>query len=100
MARTIQVTPEQLESAATKILDLAGDYQELYNQFYSKTGSMAQSWEGKENLAFIDQINGFKDDFNKMYTLMTQYAEFLQKSAKAYRDTQDAVTADARKLVN
>ena len=100
MARTILVTPEQLESAASKILDLAGDYQELYNQFYSKTSSMAQSWEGKDNLAFIDQIDGFKDDFNKMYTLMNQYAEFLQKSAKAYRDTQDAVTADARKLVN
>lgn len=100
MARTIQVTPEQLESAATKILGLASDYQKLYDQFYSKTGSMAQSWEGKDNLAFINQIDGFKDDFNKMYTLMNQYAEFLQKSAKAYRDTQDAVTADARKLVN
>ena len=53
---------------------------------------------------FLDMIDAesqdFKDDFDKMHTLMLNYAEFLRKSAKAYRDTQDAITADARKLTN
>lgn len=100
MARTIQVTPEQLETAATKIEGLAADYKTQYNQLYSETNAMASTWSGKDNTAFVDQISGFKDDFEKMYTLMNNYVDFLRKSAKAYRETQDAVVADARKLVN
>ena len=100
MARTIQVTPEQLESTAGRIEGLAADYKTQYNQLYSETNAMASTWSGKDNIAFTDQIAGFKDDFEKMQTLMLNYADFLRKSAKAYRDTQDTVVSEARKLVN
>ena len=100
MARTIQVTPEQLESTAGKIESLAADYKTQYEQLYSETNAMAATWNGKDNVAFVNQIDGFKDDFAKMHTLMLNYADFLRKSAKAYRDTQDAVVSEAKKLVN
>lgn len=100
MAKTIQVTPEQLESAAGRIESLAAEYKTQYDALYSETNAMASTWQGKDNTAFIDQIAGFKDDFEKMHTLMLNYADFLRKSAKAYRETQDTVTAEARKLVN
>ena len=100
MARTIQVTPEQLETTATKIEALAADYKQQYDRLYSETNAMATTWSGKDNVAYINQIAGFKDDFAKMHTLMLNYADFLRKSAKAYRDTQDTVTAEARKLAN
>lgn len=100
MARTIQVTPEQLESTAGRIEGLAADYKNQYTQLYGETNSMASTWSGKDNIAFTDQIAGFKDDFEKMQTLMLNYADFLRKSAKAYRDTQDTVVSEARKLVN
>lgn len=100
MARTIQVTPEQLESAAGRIESLAADYKTQYDQLYSETNAMASTWNGKDNTAFVDQIAGFKDDFEKMHTLIFNYADFLRKSAKAYRDTQDTVVSEARKLVN
>lgn len=100
MARTILVTPEQLESTAGRIEGLAADYKNQYNQIYNETNAMASSWDGKDNIAFINQISGFKDDFEKMHTLMLNYADFLRKSAKAYRDTQDTVVAEARKLTN
>ena len=112
MAKIIQVTPELLESTAGKIEGLAGDYKTQYDQLYSETNAMASTWNGKDNVAFVDQIAGFKDDFEKMnsermaddfekmHTLMLEYADFLRKSAKGYRDTQDNVVAEARKLVN
>ena len=100
MARTIQVTPEQLESTACRIESLAADYKTQYDQLYSETNAMASTWNGKDNVAFVNQIDGFKDDFAKMHTLMLNYADFLRKSAKAYRDTQDTVVSEARKLVN
>lgn len=100
MARTIQVTPEQLESTAGRIENLAADYKTQYEQLYNETNAMASSWQGKDNTAFTDQIAGFKDDFTKMHTLMLNYADFLRKSAKAYRDTQETITSEARKLAN
>ena len=100
MARTIQVTPEQLESTAGKIESLAIDYKNQYNQLYNETSAMASSWQGTDNLAYTDQISGFKDDFEKMHNLMNSYVDFLRKSAKAYRDTQQTITDQARKLVN
>ena len=100
MARTIQVTPEQLDTAAARIEGLASEYKTQYDQLYTETNAMASTWSGKDNVAFINQIAGFKDDFEKMYTLMLNYADFLKKSAKAYRDTQETVVTEARKLVN
>lgn len=100
MARTIQVTPEQLETTAGRIEGLAADYQTQYNNLYSETSAMASTWSGKDNVAYTDQIAGFKDDFEKMHTLMLNYADFLRKSAKAYRDTQDTIVTEAKKLVN
>lgn len=100
MAKTIQVTPEQLESTAGRIEGLAADYKTQYDQLYSETNAMASTWSGKDNTAFVDQIAGFKDDFEKMHTLMLNYADFLRKSAKAYRETQETVVSEARKLVN
>lgn len=100
MARTIQVTPEQLESAAGRIEGLAADYKSQYDALYNETNAMASTWQGKDNTAFVDQIAGFKDDFEKMHTLMLNYADFLRISAKAYRDTQGNVVSEARKLIN
>lgn len=100
MARQIQVTPELLESAASKIEGLAGEYKSQYDALYDETNAMAATWNGKDNVAFVDQIAGFKDDFAKMYNLMLNYADFLRKSAKAYRDTQNTIVAEAKKLIN
>ena len=100
MARKIEVTPEQLETTAGRIENLAAEYKTQYDLLYTETNAMASTWNGKDNLAFTDQIDGFKDDFEKMHDLMLQYADFLRKSAKAYRDTQDTIVTEARKLVN
>lgn len=98
--RNIEVTPEQLETTAGAIENLATDYKTQYELLYSETNAMASTWSGKDNQAYINQIAGFKNDFEKMHTLMLNYAEFLRKSAKAYRITQDTITSEARKLAN
>lgn len=100
MARVIQVTPSELRNAATKIESLAGDYKSQYDLLYSETGAMATSWNGEDNLAFINQIDGFRDDFAHMYELMNQYVNFLRNSAQNYDDTQQAVISSAKQLTN
>ena len=100
MGKVIVVDPKQLQNTASKIEALASDYKMLYNKLYSKTDDLALSWNGKDNVAFVEQIAGFRDDLDGMFKLMMNYVDFLRQSAKAYIDTQDAVVAEARKLVN
>lgn len=100
MGRNIQVAPEQLDSTAVRIENLAEEYKTQYDKFYTETSAMSSTFSGKAYDAFITQIDGFKDDFDEMYRLMLAYADFLKKAAKAYRDTQDAAVAQAKKLTN
>lgn len=100
MSKSIRVEPARLEAAAGKIDNQAAEYKKLYEQLYTEVDSMSSAWQGADNLAFTSQIEGFRDDFNAMYTLMTQYAEFLKNSAASYRETQNEVVTQAKKLVN
>lgn len=100
MAQKILVTPEMLEQAAASIEGLANEYKGQYTELYSTTGSLAQTWSGADNVAFTNQIEGFKDDLEKMYTLMNRYAEYLRTTAKAYRETQENVIKQAKALIN
>jgi len=100
MSRVITVTPDELDKTATDIRGLADGYKTLYEKFYSETNALAETWSGKDNIAFISQIAEFQDDFKKMYDLMYQYADFLNTSATTYRTTQENVETQAKKLVN
>ena len=67
MAQRIMVTPELLESTASEIEGLANEYKAQYNELYTTTGNLASTWSGADNVAFINQIEGFKDDLENMY---------------------------------
>lgn len=100
MARSIMVDPAKLESAAQKMDAQTADYERQYNQLFSEVDGMGAAWQGADNMAFVTQIKGFMDDFQKMKTLMQQYSEFLKNSAKIYRGTQEDIINQAKTLPN
>ena len=100
MAEQILVTPEQLESAAQRISGLADEYKGKYDSLYEKIEEMASTWQGADSRKFAEQTAGFRDDFQKMFTLMMDSVDYLKKTAAAYRNTQDTAVREASKLVN
>lgn len=96
----IKVTPEELKKAATAIRGLVSDYAGQYADVYAKVSAMSTSWAGKDNLAFTDQIEGFKPDFEAMKDTMEKYADFLVKSADSYIAAQDQIEKNAKALRN
>ena len=100
MANKIVVNPEELKSVANKMDSQIEDYQRIYNSIFSEVDGLARAWSGKDNIAYTTQIQGFKDDFEKMVYTLREYSEFLKNSAKQYSDTQDSIVAEAKKLVN
>ena len=100
MARKIVVDPGKLVTASQKMEAQSKEYERLYKQLYNEVDSMGSAWQGVDNQAYVTQIKGFMDDFQKMVKLMDQYSEFLTQAAKVYKDTQSEVISSAKKLTN
>lgn len=99
MARgQIIVETAQLDSTAGRVEQMAGDYRSEYTALFSLVASLKSAWDGEDNVAFTNQIEGFRDDFQRMEQLMRDYAAYLRKAAQAYRDTQDTVASQAKTL--
>lgn len=100
MSRRIKVDPAQLEATAGQVESAAGEYRKLYSKLYNDVGSMRAAWQGKDNVAFTTQIEGFRQDFEMMAKLMDEYSQFLRSAAKTYQQAQDEITNAAQRLTS
>lgn len=99
MARgQIIVDTAQLDTVSAEVIKLADNYLAEYTALYGHISDMKQAWAGTDNDAYTTQIEGFKDDFQKMEGLMREYAEFLKSAAEKYRQTQSDVKTKAQQL--
>lgn len=99
MARgQIIVETSQLDSAAGRVEELASTYNSNYTALFNAVQELQKAWGGTDNVAFTNQIEGFRDDFQRMEKLMRDYAAYLRKSAATYRDTQNSIAQSARTL--
>ena len=96
----IVVNPSKLESVAYQIEQGAADYGKLYQQLFTEVEGMEKAWQGTDNIAYTTQIEGFRDDLNKIKQILEQYALFLKESAKLYKNTQEEIVNKAKKLRN
>lgn len=98
MSIRINVDPARLDACAVHIEQQIVSYEKTYHRLFQEVDAMGTSWQGKDNLAFVQQIKGFQSDFYKMATFMREYSNFLKLSAKLYRETQDDRVNQARHL--
>ena len=98
--KKIIVDPSILDKIATKIIQEANEYQRAFKQLFEEVNLLGNSWQGKDNIAFTNQIKGFEDDFRQIFILCEQYSDFLKTSARAYRETQDELLNQAKRLIN
>lgn len=99
MARgQIIVETSQLDTIATNVSDLADKYLAEYTALYKHVSEMQSAWAGADNTAYTTQIEGFKDDFQRMESLMREYASFLKDTASKYRATQADIKSKAQQL--
>ncbi len=96
--RNITVEPFVLEQTASIMEQLNAEYHQNVSALFEGVDLLAQSWQGKDNLAFTSQIKGFDQQMRQIYSLCTQYIEFLRTSARAYRDTQNELISQANAL--
>ncbi len=98
--RTIVVEPQILESSANTMDDYTTQYRMQIQKLYQEIEVMSSAWQGSDNVAFVNQIHGYHNDFLKIAALLTQYIEFLRSTARAYRQTQAELVSQATRLTN
>ena len=98
MSIKINVEVNALEQSANRMEEQCAAYEKSYHQLYQCVDEMRSAWQGEDNLAYVNQIRGFEQDFIHMVRLMRSYAEFLRSSARTYRATQAERVNQARAL--
>ena len=99
MARgKIIVETNRLDETAAQVDRMADSYEGEYNSLFRTVADLQESWSGEDNTAFTNQIEGFRDDYQRMTQLMRDYAAYLRKAAAAYRETRSNIASQARSL--
>lgn len=96
----IEVDPEVLRATAKKIDKQVEGYKKVYTSLFSEVDGLAKAWKGEDNLAYTNQVDGFRDDFEMMTAKIEEYSNFLKDSATKYENTQKDIIAGAKKLSN
>jgi len=96
----LHVDPPELHKAAGTFSTLAEDYHGVYTRLMNTASTMGEAWKAADNLAFVDQINGFCEDLNKMVAHLNQASAALTQQAQNYEKTRDDNVAGVRTLTN
>lgn len=85
----LEVNPEKLRNAATMVESTGIDYETHINNLYSKIGEMNSYWTGAEYDQFKSIMEGYRDDLNKLTTLLkTSIPQDLNLAATNYEKMQ------------
>lgn len=100
MGKVLRVTPEELGTAADKLDEFSETYTSIYTQMFQLANTMGQAWDGEDNLAFVDQINGLVEDLKSMADKLKNSASVLRTQRDNYVNRQNDNITQVRKLSN
>lgn len=101
MGKTISVASfEDMAKAAQKLQEVSETYTEIYTQLMQEANTMGSAWEGADNLAFVEQINGFAEELELMAAKLSNASQALDKQRANYVARQDDNITQVKKLVN
>jgi len=96
----IVVDPPELHAASGTFQQLADEYTTVYTSLLNTASTMGTAWQAADNLAFVDQINGFCTSLNQMVMHLRQASDALKMQATNYEATRDGNKASVRTLAN
>ncbi len=101
MGKTISVSSfDEMAKASQKLQALSETYTEIYTQLLQEANTMGSAWEGADNLAFVEQINGFTEELKTMAQKLSLASQALDKQRANYVAQQESNITQVKKLVN
>lgn len=101
MGKTIKVTSmDEMMRAANRLQAISQNYKNLSTKLMQQAKTMGTAWDGADNLAFVNQINGFSEDMQAMADRLTKAGQTLTKQRANYVSRQETNMVAVRRLVN
>lgn len=101
MGKIISVASfEDMAKASQRLQSLSETYTDIYSQLLQEANTMGSAWEGADNLAFVEQINGFTEELKAMAAKLATASEALEKQRANYIARQDNNMTQVKKLIN
>lgn len=98
---SLKVDTTNLAAKAGEVDSRADEYYNKYCEFFASVEELTSGdWTGDDAKAFKEQVEGFREDFNKMKELMNDYAKFMREAAQSYEDTQNNIKSTIKSLQN
>lgn len=94
----ININLDTLSSAKSVIDPLIDDYKTSYEAIYSAVTTMKESYQGSDSDAFVTQIEQFKNDFEKLETLLRAYSDEIEHIRSEYAKVQEDLKNRAANL--
>ena len=101
MGKNIHVSSfSDMEKASKQLQQHADTYKDIYTKLLRIASTMGSAWEGADNQAFVNQINGFADNLKFMSDHLSQDSKLLHQQKTNYVNRQDDNIAQVKKLRN
>ena len=101
MGKQIHVSSfAELARASKMLMALSETYKSIYSQLLQEASTMGSAWEGADNLAFVEQINGFTEELKMMAAKLERASQALTRQKENYVARQDNNITQVKKLIN
>ena len=102
MVTKISVESALIDQISKTIKQEAENYKTIYERIYGIVDDIFgyEQWLGEDARKYNERIQGFKDNFKKLYNNFISYVNFLAKAAEAYDIAQDTAQGNAGKLTS
>ena len=94
----LQANLGQMSYEAKEIQDAAVEYNNAVNELYKIVDNLSSSWQGTDNVAFANKVNGYKEEIIALGKVVENYAIFLNRSSGSLNDLQTDISSAAGKL--
>ncbi|HEX2947940.1 MAG TPA: WXG100 family type VII secretion target [Clostridia bacterium] len=84
----LKIDTAQVEKISQKMRALIQEYQGQYAKVYENANQMGQYWDGEAKKTYLQKVEGFRNDFEKMVKVLTNYSEKLTLIAKRYNEAE------------
>ena len=98
---SITVNTQTHINKASEVDEMAANYMSHYEALLNDVDTLTTSdWQGEDATAFRNQVEGFREDFQKMNKLMGEYADFLREAANKYNTMQENLISSIKGMQN
>ena len=96
----LTVDTGEMHKSVQMLTQLAEEYAAIYSRLLNTASNMGNAWKAPDNLAYVEQINGFCEELKAMTAHIQQATTAFEQQAKNYEATTETNIIEVKKLVN